>query len=191
MLHLSPATRIIEHYPRFQVIKTLPKPFFVFKTHKFAFKKVSQIVRPNWQVWCRMIWKNVKNVSNNIKDGGLNKWIIVVDNSPIIFRILINVAIPLLQSDELLNSTENKAMNRAEQNNWPTSHDVSSLSLILYLFPVSGTFLKGKRKFLDGRNSRNVLGDTFNKFIIIVNYTHLKTKIRLRFQKIRVIYTFS
>ena len=45
------------------------------------------------------------------------KWIIVVDNSPIIFRILINVAIPLLQSDELLNSTENKAMNRAEQNN--------------------------------------------------------------------------
>ena len=44
-----------------------------------------------------MIGKNVKNVSNSVKDGGnLLQWIIVVDNSPIIFRILINVAIPFL-----------------------------------------------------------------------------------------------
>ena len=51
-LHLSPATRIlsenpviffIEHYSRFQLVKNLVKPFFVFKTHKFAFKNVSQI----------------------------------------------------------------------------------------------------------------------------------------------------
>ena len=47
-LPLSPATRILsenpviffmEHYPRFQLVKNLVKPFFIFKTHKFAFKK--------------------------------------------------------------------------------------------------------------------------------------------------------
>ena len=56
MLHLSRATRIlsenpviffIEHHPRFQLVKNLVKPFFVFKTHKFAFKNVSQIGQPN------------------------------------------------------------------------------------------------------------------------------------------------
>ena len=63
-------------------------------------------------------------------------------------------------------------------------------------------FSEGEKKSLDGWNSRSFLGDTFKNFRI-VNYIHLKTKISLRFikirtrtiklnlLKIRVIYTFS
>ena len=58
----------------------------------------------------------------------------------------------------------------------------------LYSFPVSGTFVTGKKQFSDRQNSWNFLGDTF-KTVRIVNYTNLKTKISLRFKKIRVIYT--
>ena len=57
-----------------------------------------------------MIYKNVKNVSNNLKDGGsLLQRIVVVDNSPINNNNN-HVALPLLQSDKWLNSSKHKAI---------------------------------------------------------------------------------
>ena len=45
----------------------------------------------------------------------------------------------------------------------------STLSSILHWFPVSGTFLWGKKQFLDGQNSTNFLGDQHIFKMRIVN----------------------
>ena len=110
-----------------------------------------------------MIYKNVKNVSNNLKDGGsLLQRIVVVDNSPIMWLYLcysrINGLIP----------QNTKQYNDQGWTNQLTSHDVINLCLILYSFPVAGTFVKGKKQFSDRQSSRNFLGDKF-KTVRIVN----------------------
>ena len=62
--------------------------------------------------------------------------------------------------------TKHKAMTRiinVGSKGWArqlTSLDIISLSLILDSFPVSGIFLRGKKKFLDGQNARNIFEDT-------------------------------
>ena len=122
-----------------------------------------------------MIYKNVKNASNNLKDGGsLLQRIVVVDNSPIMWLYLcysrINGLIP----------QNTKQYNDQGWTNQLTSHDVINLSLILYSFPVAGTFVKGKKQFSDRQSSWNFLGDKF-KTVRIVNYTNLKTKVSLCF----------
>ena len=73
-----------------------------------------------------------------------------------------------------------------EQANQLTSHYVISLCMIFYSFPVSRTFLKGKKQFFTDQNPRIFLGDTFLKFRI-VNHTYLRTKKGQK--KFRVIYT--
>ena len=55
-----------------------------------------------------------------------------------------------------------------DRENQLTPCDILSLAfMILYAFLESGTFLKGKKQFLDGQTSRNSLEDTFSKFRIV------------------------
>ena len=66
----------------------------VFKTREFVFKNVCSFAWPNWQVWRRIICKNVEQLRRCQQI-----WRIVIAlNSSIIFRILIYFAIPLLKS---------------------------------------------------------------------------------------------
>ena len=89
----------------------LAKPFFfVFTTHKLPSKHVFPIARINGQVCRRMIWKKVATVRR----------IIVVDNTPIIFRIFICFAIGFLQSNTSLKSIKHKSESKekVEQIYW-------------------------------------------------------------------------
>ena len=90
---------------------------------------------------CRMIYKLVANR------------IVVVDNSAIIFRICMNFAILLLQLGYPL-IPQNKTKNDQNQKQRLSKSIHQPYSLILYSFSVSVTFLKEKKHFLDGQNSR-------------------------------------
>ena len=56
----------------------------------------------------------------------------------------------------------------------------------IYSFRVSRTFLRGKKQFLDGQNSRNYLGERVLQFRII-NQIYHRTKISYKI--FHVIYT--
>ena len=79
--------------------KNLPiETFFLFiKTCKFVSKDVCPIAWPNWEVWCRMICKNVKWF---IRLQQIQR-ISVADNSTFIFRIFIYFGHTFVQSDTL------------------------------------------------------------------------------------------
>ena len=60
--------------------------------------------------------------------------------------------------------TKHKAMTRIESEglaNKLTSHDVIGLSLILYSFPISGTFRKGKNSFWTAKIQESVIETYF------------------------------
>lgn len=125
--------------------------FLSSKHAKFPSKNVCPVARPNWQVWCRMIYKNVKWVTRCWQ---------VVNNSAVIFRILICFSIHFLPW--------NKSLNCANHNQWPEleakaeqSTDVTrvfNLFLFFYSFPVSGTFLKGKSSLRRWPKFKNFFG---------------------------------
>jgi len=119
-------------------------------------------VQLNWQVWRRItdICKNVYNLEDAWRQM---RRIIIALNSPIICRIFIYLAIPLLQSVTSLNDQNQKRMqSKLTEVTWlyrPFFH--------LYLFQVFATFLKGKKQFLDGQNLRNFSGDISSQQLLI------------------------
>lgn len=120
--------------------KNLAKPLFLLQSQKISLQKL--------QVWRRTISKNLEY---------LTRWrqmrrIVVGDNSPIIFTILIICfIIPFLQSNTSLNSTR-------------ILHQKRKAEQIIWRLLSFWGFLKGKKQlFLDGQNFRNVLGDTYFK----------------------------
>ena len=69
----------------------------------------------------------------------------VVENSPIIFRILIYFATLFLPSNTPIYSTKGKTMTR--------NGSEGLIRFFFYSFRVSRTFFRGKKQFLDGQNS--------------------------------------
>lgn len=109
----------------------------------------------------------------------LTRWrqmrrIVFGDNSPTVFTIFICFIIPFLQSNTSLNQLNSKRI--FHQKRRPSkSTDVTSCHQPLFdpLFvPNFWDISLGKKQlFMDGQNSRNVLGDTLCKFRIVNPFT--------------------
>ena len=131
-----------------------------------------------------MIYKNVKNVSNNLKDGGsLLQRIVVVDNSPIMWLYLcysrINGLIP----------QNTKQYNDQGWTNQLTSHDVINLCLIVYSF-FTRHLWRGKSSFLIAK-VHEIFWETNSKRLELLIKLISRQKSVYVFKKIRVMYTSS
>lgn len=93
--------------------------------------------------------------------------IVVVNNSPTIFRICINFAVLLVTVKLSLNSTkQNKKLPESEAKTEQMNMMSSALFLILYSFTICD-ISEVERALLGCTKFQKILGDTFLKFRIV------------------------
>ena len=141
-------------YPKFRPVNNFAEPIFSSSKHSHLPLKMFALSRGQIDKfdteWFARRWWQIRRI-------------VVVENSPVIFRIFIYFVIPSLQSVTSCNSTKHKVMTRKSERWFKLL--TSSGFLWTFTLPLSLGHFWEEKQLLDCWNSRN-FWETYLKFTI-------------------------